>query len=191
MNATKNKNTNKKNLRGTLGFSMIELMSTVGIAAILATVGAPSLTSFMMNNRISAQTNAFLTDLAQARQEAVKLHVPVVVSAAAAGTTINFTQTNWSYGRAAYADVNASGAYDAGDYIIKVNHKLPGRVALSNADGLSQIQYRPNGTTNAVAGTRFTVCQDGYLGRDIVITPTGRAFVVPRTVTTCPGTPAS
>jgi type IV fimbrial biogenesis protein FimT len=176
---------------GARGFTMVELMTTVGVASVLVSIGLPSLTSFVMNNRITAQTNALLTDLAQARQESVKRRVPVVFAAASIGTVITFNQTNWSLGRAAYADANANATYDAGDTLVKVTQRMPSRLALSNADGITAIQYRPSGATNLLAGTRFTVCIAGYFGRDVVITPTGRAYTVTRTTKDCPGTPAS
>lgn len=188
----KNKNNRKRQkFRRTAGFTMIELITAVGVASVLVSIGLPSLTAFVMNNRITAQTNALITDLAQARQESVKRRVPVVFAAASIGTTIAFNQTNWSLGRAAYADANANGTYDAGDSLVKVTQRMPSRLAVSNADGLTAVQYRPSGATNLIAGTRFTVCISGYFGRDVVISPTGRAYSVTRTTKDCPGTPAS
>lgn len=54
------------------GFTLIELMVAITLLAILLTIGLPSFRALIQNNRITAQTNAFISAHTYARSEAVK-----------------------------------------------------------------------------------------------------------------------
>jgi type IV fimbrial biogenesis protein FimT len=53
------------------GFTLIELMVTISIAAILAMLAAPSFKDFVIRNRSAALTNEFVGSTLRARTEAV------------------------------------------------------------------------------------------------------------------------
>jgi len=53
------------------GFTLIELMVTMVIAAVLATMAAPLLKDFVISNRSSATSNEFMGSVLRARTEAV------------------------------------------------------------------------------------------------------------------------
>ena len=54
------------------GFTLVELMVTIAIAAILLGLGVPSFRTLIENNRIAAASNDVVTGLQFARSEAVK-----------------------------------------------------------------------------------------------------------------------
>lgn len=54
------------------GFTLIELMVVLAIAAILLTVGVPSFRDLMIKNRLSGQIQEFYNAINFARSEAIK-----------------------------------------------------------------------------------------------------------------------
>jgi type IV fimbrial biogenesis protein FimT len=74
-------------LRGTheRGFTLIELMTTIAIAAVLAAVSIPMYTSYVRNQRVKTAAYDLTYALTLARGEALKRNASVVVSPAASG----------------------------------------------------------------------------------------------------------
>lgn len=66
------------------GFTLLELMVTVAVLAILVTVGVPSFQTLIQNNRVTTQTNELVTALNAGRTEAVKRGRNVQVAVAPA-----------------------------------------------------------------------------------------------------------
>lgn len=61
------------------GFTLIELVITIAIAAILLVVGVPAMYEFIQNNRVAAETNELVTAMNLARSEALRRQAPVAV----------------------------------------------------------------------------------------------------------------
>lgn len=61
------------------GFTVVELMVTVTIVAILAAVAVPSFMGMINTNRLAAQSNELLSAIQYARTEAVRLNGRVTV----------------------------------------------------------------------------------------------------------------
>lgn len=66
--------------RSAKGFTLIELMVTLAVLAILAAVGIPSFQRLAAENRVSSQANSTQAALQFARSEALKRRCDVVVS---------------------------------------------------------------------------------------------------------------
>ena len=54
------------------GFTLIELMITVAMLAVLLGIAAPSFARMLASNRMATQTNDFIAALNLARMEAVR-----------------------------------------------------------------------------------------------------------------------
>ncbi len=61
------------------GFTLIELMIGITVAAILLGIGIPSFQDTIRRNRVTTQTNVVISALAVARSEAVKRGTPVTL----------------------------------------------------------------------------------------------------------------
>ncbi|VTY39679.1 Type II transport protein GspH [Xylophilus ampelinus] len=87
----------------TAGFSLIELMITVAVFALLAVLAAPSLHLYSENVKILVNAEAFYAAVQQARTEAIRRNTPVeliltsaVASSQSADTTALATSgPNW------------------------------------------------------------------------------------------------
>ncbi|HET9485714.1 MAG TPA: GspH/FimT family pseudopilin [Xanthomonadales bacterium] len=79
------------------GFTMIELMITIAILAVLAAIAAPSFNDFVERARLRSSVEEVLSFLATARQEAVKRDRDVTVA-------VGGSETAWCLGAVAAQD---------------------------------------------------------------------------------------
>ncbi|MFZ3127388.1 MAG: GspH/FimT family pseudopilin [Rhodoferax sp.] len=75
----------RSRVRKWAGFSLVELMVVVAIAAVLAAVAVPSITSMLQKNRLSSAASALQVSLSLARSEAIKHGIDAKVTVAANG----------------------------------------------------------------------------------------------------------
>jgi type IV fimbrial biogenesis protein FimT len=178
------------------GFTLIELMMTLAVAAVILTLGVPSYQSFVRNARLIEQTNAIVVDLQFARSEALKRRQPVMLCRSAdptAGTpSCGGSANDWSSGWLVFVDANADGSYSpADDTLLRAKSVTLDTVKIkanSTADGSMGIAYRYNGRLNIPVGAtaRFTVCDDRNAdadfdeayGRELSLTRVGNLKVV-------------
>lgn len=74
------------------GFTMIELMVVLVVAAVLVTLAVPSFREMLARNRLEGVTSEFVTDLQYARSEAVARNANVGLATGAAGTCYTIYQ---------------------------------------------------------------------------------------------------
>ncbi|MEE4379215.1 MAG: GspH/FimT family pseudopilin, partial [Candidatus Competibacteraceae bacterium] len=80
------------------GFTLLELMVTMAIAAIVLTVAVPSFQGIILNNRIASHTNDFASSLNLARSEAVKRARRTVLCKSSDGATCDTSSAGWEQG---------------------------------------------------------------------------------------------
>lgn len=172
------------------GFTLVELMVTIAIAAILLTVAVPSFITTIQNNRMTASLNDFVTDLNLARSEAVKLGSRVTVCKSADGVACT-TEGDWSQGWIVFSDPNNTGLYETGvadETLLRVHQALPdaNTTLVGNSNVNNYISFTGTGFTQLIiggfqAGT-LIMCDDRGFGRDakaIVINTVGRINTLP------------
>ena len=100
-------------IRRILGFTLVELMVTVAVVAILMAIAVPNMRSVIQNTRISNQINELTSDLNFVRSEAIKRGTDTTVSSVtvcksdnptAATPTCNTTALGWDMGRIIFID---------------------------------------------------------------------------------------
>lgn len=80
------------------GFSLLELMVVITLVAILAMLGAPSISEWMKNQRIRGNAEALLNGLQTAREEAIRRNRPVsfwLVSDLSESCTLSTSSGSW------------------------------------------------------------------------------------------------
>jgi len=156
MNRTPIQNTKKTRS----GFTLIELVIALSIAAILVSIAVPSFSDMIQNNRLTSQTNQFIAALTYARSEAIKRSAAIDVTA-----TSPSSANEWGSGLS--VQVN-------GGAVLKVFSALDGST-LNSTGNNSAFQYLANG--RATITDTFDLCdgRSGETGRRISISTTGRA----------------
>ncbi|WP_462328776.1 GspH/FimT family pseudopilin [Thiohalocapsa halophila] len=89
--------------RRSRGVTLVELMITISVLVILTTIGIPSFSTLIHNNRVARVANDLTLAMTLARSEAVKRGAPVRVCASANGVDCDITNpddchADWSVG---------------------------------------------------------------------------------------------
>jgi len=111
-------------VRRTAGYSLIELMTVISIAAILMTVGVPSYRYVTNSNRVTAEVNSLYMDLELARSTAVEQGTPVTVCPSTDGRNCLSRSRGWQGGWIIFSDLNGNGVVDSGDEVVMVRPAL-------------------------------------------------------------------
>lgn len=140
-----------RRFRRAAGFTLLELMLTVTVAAVLAAVAIPNLRDFMRNNRITGSANDLLRAVQLARNEAIKRQQVVAVCASADPTAADPTCSGGAFtGWIVFEDANNSWQREAGEPVI-TSDSAAGTLTLRN-DRTSIMSYVRTGFTNSTPG---------------------------------------
>jgi type IV fimbrial biogenesis protein FimT len=125
------------------GFTLIELMITLVILAIVITIGIPSLSEFVAAQRVRAVASDIMADMAFARAEAIK------ESRIAIMTPIN--AADWKDGWRICVDLDGGGDCDVPGEVRKTATPISGRTKVCVTPD-APIVFRPDGrVTRATA----------------------------------------
>lgn len=142
------------------GFTLIELMVTVSIAAILMGLAVPSFMNFIVRNRLVSYNNDLIAAVTFARSEAVRRGT--TVSVCKRNTDASCVGGSWSNGWLVVvntANVNPTAVAPSGP-VLRVHEALsPSYTLDANNNFENYVTYRADGTANQL-GT-FVFCHDG------------------------------
>lgn len=138
------------------GVTMVELMIVVAIAAILATIAAPSFSDFINNTRLTSTMTQLTSDLNRARSEAIKRNSWVLVCARSSNTACG---TNWANGWLVCHDSEPNGVCDDGTAAspnpIVVHQALNANLTLTGS--AASVRFNPSGTQGAGGAATMTL----------------------------------
>jgi len=133
------------------GFTLIELMIVIAIAAILMTLAVPSMSLMINNSKVTSATNEFIGSLNLARSEALKRSNFVTVCKSNAAYTAcdpsveTFTENGWLVFTDACGAVGTINTIAAAVGPPAVSACTDLRIKVGESD--DQIAIRENGTT--------------------------------------------
>jgi len=166
------------------GFTIIELMVTLIIAAIGLTIAIPGFANFLRSQRATSNANELLVSLTFARSEALKRGDPVAVCASdnpQAATPACSGNNSWTNGWITFVDDDTAGTdgdYDSATETLLRVHPASGSVSVTTDGGADYVRFIGDGTADA--RDDFKVKPDGCTQnqqRHVNLTPTGRGEV--------------
>ena len=174
-----------------LGFTLVELMVTLSVLAVLVGIAVPSFTATMASNRLSSQTNEFMAGLRLARSEAIRRGQGVSIQADTNASPANFASGWTIFTNFADDGVLASTATDAEGTKIRVSDPLAGNTAIyrvtrtgtgptftysnSTASDKRYVAFNAHGA-NVNAAAFFKICDTGssVKGRVVQVSVVGK-----------------
>lgn len=141
------------------GFTLLELMAVLLIAAVLLAAGVPALQSFTAEQQLVGAGNAFFHSASLTRAEALRHGAPARMAPA--------DGRDWASGW----------TIEAGGRLVMTQSALPPGIAVSHAGGPEPIVYRPGGqpahwgTWHFSGGGKTRLVVINFLGRVRVCNP--------------------
>ncbi len=168
------------------GFTLIELMIVIVIAAVLAGLAAPSFQNIVDANRQATSVNEFMATLNAARQEALKAGRAVIVcrtNAPEASPPACAGGDGWEDGWFIFVDQDGGNDFDAAEPVVAARSALhPSLTLRGNGNIAADITFLASGEVPTSEAGTFTLCAaNSTSAREIVVSFQGRARSVKTT----------
>ncbi|MEE9320308.1 MAG: GspH/FimT family pseudopilin [Granulosicoccus sp.] len=153
--------------RGSLrGFTLVELLVTLAVAAILLGVAAPNFRNAIQDSQQNSCIYDLIGAMQYARSEAIKQSSRISVCALADDGSCG---SNWNNSWQVFIDTGATiGAIDPGETVLRTGCSLPSDLTVSTLarqrnNGSSEtargfVRFGPRGTSNWRGGGTFLFC---------------------------------
>jgi type IV fimbrial biogenesis protein FimT len=165
-----------KGTQGFRGFTLIELMVTISIMAILLMIAVPSFQNATLGSKLSSFANSLVSSAHLARSEAIKRNATVALCASSDGASCA-TSGGWEQGWIVRA-VDGT--------VIQRQQALPVGFNVTATGGAFSVNFQPSGVNSD--SVSYTVCRsspEGSQERVVAISTTGRPTVTKTTTGSC------
>lgn len=152
-------NVQLKNRTAAGGFTIIELLVTMSIVAVLMAIGVPSFRYVTNSNRIASEINGLLGDLQFARSEAIKDGRTVTVCVSANGTSCS-NATSWHSGWIVFSDPTNVGTVDTGEVVLRVQAPFSGTDTFNASNNVKAVTFNREGYAVGIASGTLITLQD-------------------------------
>jgi type IV fimbrial biogenesis protein FimT len=167
---------------GQAAFTLLELLTTVVVVAIVAAIAVPSYRMIIQSGRLTTQIYDFAAALNLARSEAVKRGFAVTVCPSTDLATCTGS-TNWEQGWIVFVDVNSNQTVDTSDareVVLRASGALVSGYTLRATSATTLPGYvtvNPKGIPSKTGV--FILCENGALNpsRAILVSITGHIAI--------------
>jgi type IV fimbrial biogenesis protein FimT len=173
-------------MRKTAGFTLIEMMVVVAIAAILASLAAPSFMQLIESNALSSDVNTLLADMRLARNEAIRRGSTIVMcrstnaEVVAPANPICANGSDWSTGWIIFEDLNNNSGHTSNEPLLRQQGPLSrSSGVLTGSGGTSVFRFVATGRLRATGDAdslRFSSSSTA-LQRIVCLNVSGRARI--------------
>lgn len=167
------RNRSHRGIATAAGFTLIEVMVTLAVIAVLATLSAPYFRDLMMANQLTSNANNLVLAALAGRVEAIKRNQQIRISALDASSAGN----EWGPGLVVYVDNDASSTFTVGDEEIRTISAVPSAHTVNGPNGVTGFGFLPSGEINSTSVPLvLQVCDNrsSETGRSVTITGTGQ-----------------
>ncbi|MNZ23686.1 hypothetical protein D3C78_408080 [compost metagenome] len=156
------------------GFTLIELMVTLVVAAILLSIAVPNFSDMTLGSKLSSSANALVAGAQVARSEAIKRNAVVSLCASSDGASCS-ASAEWEEGWIVLS----------GGTVVMAEKAASSGLRISSA--VKRLEFQPSGVGSTQAA--LTVCRltpyPGSQERVVTFSATGRASVSKTTTGSC------
>lgn len=139
------------------GFTLIELMVTMSVLAILLAIAVPGFQGSIASNQLTGRTNDMVSALNLARSEAIRRGTRVTLCKSSTGTSCT-ASGNWEQGWIAFVDTTRTGtstaSVDSGETVLLVQQALTGTTTIKGSTNLANyVSYAADGRPKTMGGS--------------------------------------
>jgi prepilin-type N-terminal cleavage/methylation domain-containing protein len=139
---------------GARGFTLIEVLVVVAIAALLSSIAYPAFTEIVDQEQVRSTTTDFMDSVNIARSAAIKSGKPVIMCSTNNGTTCNGA---WANGWLIFRDDDRDGTLDATELVLNRNIQPDSRTTVSVKNVADQAQSAMRFNYRGSPGTAINV----------------------------------
>jgi type IV fimbrial biogenesis protein FimT len=174
-------------LSRTPGFTLLELLVTVSVAAIVLTLGVPGFQGTMSQARMTNAANSLIAHVQLARSEAIKRNMRVTLCPSAGGSVCDSVNPSLWHQGYVVGVINDAGTLTT---VLRRVDAQEMRGLSASSGGRTRFVFQRDGSAAGSQGTvKICVPGDPSQIRQVVVSATGRAFVQCNDpgLYTCPG----
>ena len=143
------------------GFTLLELMVVLAIAAILATLAAPSFKQLIQSNTMSGTVNTFLADMRYARSESIRRGGGVVMCRsdnpeAANASCGSGSTTGWESGWIIFHNLNNNSSRTSAEPLLRVQAPIASVNTIAESGAASIFKFTATGRLSLSSAAQIT-----------------------------------